>query len=197
MTNLKPSFLLLIILLASTNDLWPVLSHGEDDRVREACSVTRFQDLCIHSLASFSKTAKRSPYLWARAAVSVTITETKSAIVYLAKLKQEGRMQGRARTALEDCVECFHDAIDELHESLSELRDLESETFEYQMQNVETWMSAALTNEDTCLDGFLGRKGRRVEALVARVVNVTFFTSNALAMVNKLASSGGGGFNLP
>lgn len=194
MANPKPSFILLII-LASTNDLWSVVSHREDDTVREACSVTRYQDLCIHSLASFSKTAKRSPYLWARAAVSVTITETKSAIVYLAR--QEGHMQGRARTALEDCMECFHDAIDELHESLSELRDLESETFEYQMQNVQTWMSAALTNEDTCLDGFLGRKGRRVKALVARVANVTFFTSNALAMVNKLASSEGGRFNLP
>lgn len=194
MINLKPSFLLLI-LLASTNDLWRVVSHREDGGVREACSVTRYQDLCIHSLASFSKTAKRSPYLWARAAVSVTITETKSAIVYLARMRQ-GHMHDRARMALEDCMECFYDAIDELHESLSELRDLESETFEHQMENVQTWMSAALTNEDTCLDGFR-EKGRRVKAFVARVANVTFFTSNALAMVNKLASSGGGGFNLP
>lgn len=95
------------------------------------------------------------------------------------------------RAALADCIECFGDAVEELHSSLRELQRLENGTFEYQMGNVETWVSAALTNEDTCLDGFGGYKGKVVGEVRAKVLNATYFTSNALALVNNLASSGG------
>ncbi|KAL0420037.1 UNVERIFIED_CONTAM: Pectinesterase inhibitor 6 [Sesamum radiatum] len=126
-----------------------------DGYVRDACSVTRYPDLCIRSLSSFSSTAKHSPSKWARAGVSVAIGEAK-------------------RVA----------------RSLYVLRKLSVRDFGSQVEDVATWVSAALTDEDTCLDGFDEQRGKRIKPLINRVSNVTYMTSNALALINKLATAG-------
>ncbi|XP_057483121.1 pectinesterase inhibitor 6-like [Actinidia eriantha] len=165
--------------------------------VREACSVTRYQDLCVHSLVSFSTTAKQNPSIWARAGVSVTISEAKSVAQYLMKVKSHGSLRGRNQMALNDCIECFQEAIDNLHQSLDVLRKLNNPSFYAQLWDVTTWLSSAMTDQDTCLDGFDGQKGKDVKLLLTRVSNVTCITSNALALVNKLATTGPESVNSP
>ncbi|KAK9983692.1 hypothetical protein SO802_033217 [Lithocarpus litseifolius] len=165
--------------------------------VQEACSVTRYPDICVRSLASFSSTAKRSPRKWARAGVSVTIGEVKDVAQNLKKLKKYRFMKGKNRIALSDCVECIQDALDELHKSLDVLRRLSKSTFNEQMSDLNTWISAALTDEDTCLDGFEDQKGKQVKLLQNQVLNATYITSNALALVNKLAATGLASITVP
>ncbi|XP_059664308.1 pectinesterase inhibitor 6 [Cornus florida] len=166
------------------------LAYG-DSYVRNACSVTQYPDLCMHSLSSFSSTAKDSPTKWARAGVSVTINEAKRVARYLVKLKKGGTITGgRNRGALSDCIECLQDTVDNLHRSLGVLRKLNGQTFGSQMGDVTTWVSAALTDEDTCLDGFDGQRGKKANLVRNRVSKISCITSNALALVNKLATSG-------
>ncbi|CAN6200539.1 unnamed protein product [Urochloa humidicola] len=64
-----------------------------------------------------------------------------------------------------------------------------SPAFKWHLSNVQTWCSAALTDENTCLDGLSG--GRGVDpgtraAIRGKVVEVAQVTSNALALVNKV-----------
>ncbi|GFP85586.1 21 kDa protein [Phtheirospermum japonicum] len=163
--------------------------------VEDACSVTHYRALCIRSLSPFSSVAKGNPSLWARAGVSVTIGEAKRVAQYLATLKKnKTMMRGRNKIALSDCVECFQDTLDNLHQSLYVLRKLSVRKFGSQVDDVATWVSAALTDEDTCVDGFdegKGKgKGKRVKSVINRVSNVTYLTSNALALINKLATAG-------
>lgn len=99
-------------------------------------------------------------------------------------------MRGRDRVAVSDCVEVFEAAIDELHRSLGVLRRLSRRDFEAQIGDLTTWVSAALTDEDTCIDGFEGERGKQVNLIRNRVVKAGYITSNALALVNKLAASG-------
>lgn len=172
-----------------TNTSQLVFAKGQYN-AREACRVTRYPDLCIRTLAPFSLSAGRSPSKWARAGVSVTIGEVKNVQAYLAKLKRQGHMRGRNRVALSDCVVSFSDALDELYRSLGVLRRLSRSTFGTQMGDLNTWISAALTDEDTCLDGFQGNKERRIKMLQNRVLEVYNVTSNALALVNRLSTTG-------
>ncbi|XP_072997701.1 pectinesterase inhibitor 9-like [Typha latifolia] len=103
--------------------------------------------------------------------------------------KDEG---GVGRQAVADCEDCFEEAVGELRDSVEELTRLEEETFRWQMSNVEAWVSAALTNQVTCLDGLEGCKGRREVGVVRKkVVNATRATTNALDLINQLASSRG------
>ncbi|XP_010069915.2 pectinesterase inhibitor 6 [Eucalyptus grandis] len=178
----------LLLLLWLTN----VAARGRGPSyVQEACSVTQYRELCVRSLASFSGSAKRSPSRWARAGVSVSLSEVKNAGRYLEKVYTSRSLRGRNRAALSDCLECFQDAVDNLHKSLGLLRMLTRNDFNDRMSDLLTWMSAALTDEDTCLDGFEGQTGgRAVRAIHNRVQRVTYYTSNALALANKLASTG-------
>lgn len=186
------SMLVMVIVLASAE-------NGET-YVRDACSVTQYTEVCIHSLASFSNTAKRDPRIWARAGVSVTIGEAKRATAYLAKLKNKKTGGGRRRNnhnrnqvAVLDCIDLFQDTLDNLHRSLGVLREVGAgHDFQSQMEDVTTWISAAITDEDTCLEGFTNTDSsrNRYELLQKQVLNTTYATSNALALVNKLGITG-------
>lgn len=189
--------IMLVLFSCLTNlGLLASISENGENYVQDACSVTRYHDICIRSLSPFSNTAKRSPSKWARAGVSVTLTEAKGVSQYLINLKKQRTMTGRNRIALSDCIECVQDAIDNLHKTLAVLRNLNGRTFDTQMSDVNTWMSAALTDEETCLDGFDSRKRKQVKSLRKQVLNVSYITSNALALCNKLASTGAQGIIL-
>ncbi|KAK6940993.1 Pectinesterase inhibitor domain [Dillenia turbinata] len=183
------------ILLSWLTNLGTSVSQNGKRYVEDACSVTHYRDLCIRSLASFSNTAKRNPCMWARAGVSVTISEAKRVAQYLIRVKKQRHMRGKNRVALSDCIECIQDSLDNLHRSLDVLRKLSGRTFDAQMSDVTTWMSTSLTDEETCLDGFEGQRGNQVRMLRSQVQNVTYITSNALALAAKLASTGAGGIN--
>lgn len=181
---------MLFMLLAWLAKSGDSASGNKHNFVRDACSVTTYRDLCIHSLAPFSSSARNSPGKWARAGVSVTIGEVKNVTQFLYELKRNNLMRGRNRLALLDCIECFQNTIDELHKSLGILRKLSAREFDRQMADLTTFVSAALTDEDTCLDGFEGQKARQVNLLKNRVLKTTYLASNALALVNKLATTG-------
>ncbi|KAL6988196.1 hypothetical protein U1Q18_013943, partial [Sarracenia purpurea var. burkii] len=98
----------------------------------------------------------------------------------------------RASAALHDCSTVFGDAIDQIRGSLMQMKRLGSggESLRFQMSNVQTWMSAALTNEETCIDGFqnVDDDGRVKAEVCDRAVKVKEVTSNALALVNNFAA---------
>ncbi|MCL7022062.1 hypothetical protein MKW94_012758 [Papaver nudicaule] len=168
-------------------------SEEGDEYVRSACSVTRYQDICIRSLEAYSNSAKHDSRKWAQAAVTVTLAEAKNMTHYLNKLKHKKsiRKKGRRqRIDLSECIDCFEETVENVKNSLHELRKLNGKTFDVQMGNVETWMSSALTYEDTCIDGFENRKGKQVKLLRSRIMKLSYITSNALALVSKLASAG-------
>ncbi|XP_074279007.1 pectinesterase inhibitor 6 [Silene latifolia] len=159
--------------------------------VQQACSVTRYQKICLKTLASYSNKARRSPSRWARAAVSVTIGDVKVVAEYINNVNRYSHVSGRRnKAALLDCVENVQDTLNNLHKSLDVLRSLSYSRFEEQMSDILTWLSAALTDLDTCIDGFEGRKGRLIGRLCYKVQNSSFITSNALALANKLATTG-------
>lgn len=60
------------------------------------------------------------------------------------------------------------------------------------MSNAETWVSAALTNEDTCLDGFEGVESKVKSDVKRKIRNMARVTSNALYMINRLDENSGG-----
>ncbi|CAN1238761.1 21 kDa protein, partial [Linum grandiflorum] len=100
----------------------------------------------------------------------------------------------RAASAVHDCLSSFGDAVDEIRGSLKQIRELGesgSSEFRFQMSNVQTWMSAALTDEETCTDGLeeVG-EGEVKEAIGKRAEVAKKFTSNALALVNSYAAAG-------
>lgn len=186
--NIYIVYTLILIFLAQF--CTPTLANGKTSYVHDACSVTRYPNICIQTLAPYTNKAKRSAIKWARAGISVSISEAKDTCQFLIGLKKKQSMRGRNKIALLDCIECFEDSVYHLHNSLKVIRKLNKQDFFKQIDDVNTWVSTALTNEDTCLDGFGDRVGKEINYVCNKVTNMSYITSNALALVTKLANSG-------
>lgn len=111
----------------------------------------------------------------------------------MAKLTKFKGLKAREYGAIKDCLEEIGDSADWIQKSIQELNAAsksKGKDFLWHMSNVETWVSAALTDQNTCLDGFSGRAldGRIKNSVRARVTNVAQVTSNALALVNQFAA---------
>jgi pectinesterase inhibitor-like protein len=152
--------------------------------LKRACDGTPHRNLCTRSLAPFSNSVpKDSPRGWAHVAVSVAMSEYQRISTYLAE-KHQGS------PAYTDCNECMRDGTVQLQSSEAELKELNKSKFQLQMNDIETWVTAALTDANTCIDGLIYYKGEQVGGVKHRVLKAVRLCSNALAFVNKLASSG-------
>ncbi|CAH8269539.1 unnamed protein product [Arabidopsis lyrata] len=181
----------LVFFLVSLNPTSSLPSKRES-YVQNACSVTRYQDLCAKTLSPFAPVAKNSPSKWARAGVSVAITDNKDVLRHLLKTRLS-TIGKRDRIALSDCRELLQDSLDSLHKSLAVLRTLRASEFQQQMSDLATWLSTSLTDKDTCLDGFektSTRSSSTVRMIRKRVTTSLYLSSNSLALLNKLAANG-------
>jgi pectinesterase inhibitor-like protein len=183
----------------TTNDL---------DFIRTSCNATLYPDVCFTSLSGYASAVQDSPARLAKLAIGVSLSQAKSTAAFLSKLsrsaaKYSGDGHQTASAVIRDCVSNVEDAVDEMRGSLRQLRDMNGrgggtaarrsvETFRFQMSNVQTWMSAALTDEDTCTDGFedMDEGGLIKTTVCDRLEEVKRLTSNALALVNTYANNG-------
>ncbi|KAI4335171.1 hypothetical protein L6164_013841 [Bauhinia variegata] len=163
------------------------------DLIRSSCSHARYPSLCLQTLSNYGGPAN-TPKDLAQAAVRVSLAQARRVSDYIrsqAASSQSKSVSKRQRVALSDCVEQLSDSVDDLSKTLNELQHLRVETFDWQMSNAQTWVSAALTNDDTCLDGFNGVDGKLKMDVKGRITNVAMVTSNALYMINRLDDSRG------
>ncbi|KAF3791055.1 hypothetical protein EJ110_NYTH15252 [Nymphaea thermarum] len=158
-----------------------------------SCLATRFPEVCYSSLSSYAPIVQRSPRQLAQAALAVSLNRARSThgfVSWLSTRKTGPRLTPREAGALKDCVTTISDSVYRISQSVGELKLLGRSEFLWHISNVQTWVSAALTDENTCMDGFnsIEVKTSRVRAMVRRhVVGVAQVTSNALALVNKIA----------
>lgn len=169
--------LLLPPLLAAASD------EPKHDLVSRSCVHASYPDICLRTLSTYGGAAS-SPRELAQVAVRVSLAHVRRATEFLAQLKGGGR---REQGALNDCVEQMGDSVEELSKTMSALQHLRrGGDFRWQMSNAETWVSAALTNEDTCLDGFREIDGKVRSDVHRKITNVARVTSNALYLINLL-----------
>ncbi|XP_073147986.1 pectinesterase inhibitor 7-like [Henckelia pumila] len=164
--------------------------------IRSSCDTsTLYPDLCYFSLVRYANAVQQDPARLARAAIGVSLFKAKRVASYISNLTSLGDYgpDPRAAAALHDCFSVFGDAVDQIRGSLKQMRRLRGarrgEELMFEMSNVQTWMSAALTNEDTCTDGLADVADGPMKIDVCdRAVRVKEVTSNALALVNSFVA---------
>lgn len=112
--------------------------------------------------------------------------------------KELKAMRAKEYPAVRDCSQQIDDSVNQLSQSIRELRRLDpiikagtgmtDDTF-WHIDNVETWVSAALTDASSCLDEFPGHRLSKMKATIkGKVLNVAQLTSNALALFHRYAA---------
>ncbi|CAJ2676114.1 plant invertase/pectin methylesterase inhibitor protein [Trifolium pratense] len=178
----------------------PTTGNNNDDTeyIRSSCNTTLYPDICYTSLSRYANAVQQNPGQLARIAIAVSFSKVHRTASYLSNLTRVADYSGnsRAALALRDCFSNLDDAVDEIRGSIKQMRQLGAagsgtNSFLFQMSNVQTWMSAALTDEETCTDGFQDVEDCPMKSDVEkRVTKVKKFTSNALALVNGYAKQG-------
>lgn len=196
--------LILSLLFASTLFLLrPVPTAAADDSglsanatanctqfIRSSCSITLYPDVCYTSLSRYANAIQQDPASLTRVAITISLANSRRMAAYVSNLSHVGDYGAdrRAASALHDCFTNFDDAVDEIRGSLKQMRqinDVDAPSFRFQMSNVQTWMSAALTDQETCTDGFEDvADGPMKVDVCAKAEKVKKHTSNALALVN-------------
>uniref|UniRef100_A0A1J3G5P0 21 kDa protein n=1 Tax=Noccaea caerulescens TaxID=107243 RepID=A0A1J3G5P0_NOCCA len=161
--------------------------------IQASCKATTYPTVCFSSLSGYANSIQTSPGRLAETALTVTVSQAQSTKLFVSRLARFNGLKKREVQAIRDCVEEINDTVDRLTKSIREVKMCGSakgrDQFWFHMSNAQTWTSAALTNANTCSDGFAGQvmDGRIKNSVRARIVNLGRGTSNALALINAFA----------
>ncbi|XP_009779202.1 21 kDa protein-like [Nicotiana sylvestris] len=168
----------------------PAAGDTNTEFIRTSCKSTTYPNLCFSSLSSRSAAIGVSPQLLAHESLTVSLETAQSTSAMMLKLAHVQGLTPREVGAMHDCVEELSDTVDELRKSLGEMKQLRGKDFDLKMNDIQTWVSAALTDEDTCTEGFAGKvmNGKVKTVVRGKILEVAHLTSNALALVNSVAA---------
>ncbi|EOA24766.1 hypothetical protein CARUB_v10018045mg [Capsella rubella] len=170
-------------------------SNSSVNFIQASCNATTYPTECVNSLISYADTIQTSPQRLAETALNITATEAQSTKVFVWQVGSLNALKKREIQAIKDCIVSIHDAVDDLTKSINEVKLCASakgrDQFFSHMSNAQTWTSAALTNANTCSDGFAGQfmDGEIKNSVQTRIVNLGRITCNALALVNAFAKT--------
>ncbi|KAF4366433.1 hypothetical protein F8388_003671 [Cannabis sativa] len=121
----------------------------EEDLVSATCKKTLYFQLCVSSLRSDPQSQTSDLRGLAVIALNLSIENGVKALSYINNLMSEAAYKGSqlASTDLSDCVDVYSDAIQNLQDSVQALNDMSFDT-------VQSFVSAAMTDSETCEDGF-------------------------------------------
>ncbi|XP_018860766.1 putative pectinesterase/pectinesterase inhibitor 22 [Juglans regia] len=189
-------FLLILVLLPHLE----ALSHGPSSKepdqtvqtlMIQACTNVDNHSSCLTNLQAELETtvgSENPTNSILSAALRNTLNEARLAIQKMTRFTALS-FSYREQIAIEDCKELLDFSVSELAWSLSEMKNiragLKSDHYE---GNLKAWLSAALSNQDTCIEGFEGTD-RHVERFISgSLKQVTQLISNVLALYTQLHS---------
>ncbi|CAL9156975.1 putative pectinesterase/pectinesterase inhibitor 22 [Musa acuminata AAA Group] len=187
--------LLLLLFLPSIYAQWSQSSSLEEAKafeeslLHQACLNITDHEACTSRISiECHRQGRTGPISILHGAVRGTIDEALRAVGTLSGLAAVSS-DLREEMAIHDCVELLGYSIDELGWSLEEISRLVLENRNIHHEaNLRAWLSAALSNQDTCLEGFDGTDGRIRHYIHSRVAEVTQLVSNLLVMYRKMRS---------
>ncbi|CAA2961199.1 pectinesterase-like [Olea europaea subsp. europaea] len=164
--------------------------------VKTTCAATLYPELCMSTIAAVPEAASsiKSSKDVLMTALNYTIITVKHNYFTVKKLAAKRKsLTVRERGALHDCLEMIDDALDELYDSESELKNygLKNYSLSDHVDNLKTLLSAAQTNQESCLDGFShdGADKTVRSALLKGQMHVFRLCSNVLAMFKNITDA--------
>ncbi|XVF27151.1 hypothetical protein REPUB_Repub14bG0081900 [Reevesia pubescens] len=163
--------------------------------VKSACSSTLYPDLCFSEVASApAATSKKvtSKKDVIELSLNITTTAVEHNYFKIKKLSAKKGLTKREKTALHDCLETIDETLDELHQAVEDLHEYPNKkSLTQHADDLKTLMSAAMTNQETCLDGFSHEDADKKirKSLIAGERYVEKMCSNALAMIKNMTDT--------
>ncbi|XP_076948218.1 putative pectinesterase/pectinesterase inhibitor 61 [Bidens hawaiensis] len=152
--------------------------------ISRVCSRTLYQNLCVNSFLDFPGSLSASDKDLVHISVNMTLGHVGRALYASTDFKNMA-MSTRVRSAYNDCLELLEDSVDQLQQSLMTVAP-DGDAHAPRMgtpDDVMTWLSASLTNQDTCTDGLTDAEEGEVKNLMKdKLKDLSELVSNTLAI---------------
>nr|XP_016489051.1 PREDICTED: probable pectinesterase/pectinesterase inhibitor 61 [Nicotiana tabacum] len=147
------------------------------------CSRTLYPSLCLNSLINYPGAKSASDSDLVHISVNLTLQRFGKAL-YISSDINNLEMNTHIRSAYDDCLELLEESVDLLSHSLNSVfpGDGGGNSPAGSTQDVMTWLSAALTNQDTCTDSFADVTGNVKDQMSENLKDLSELVSNALAI---------------
>ncbi|KAL6531380.1 putative pectinesterase/pectinesterase inhibitor 22 [Orobanche minor] len=186
---LANSFLLLTILLSCSfhvpsNGLILVQNQTLQSIILKSCDKIDNQASCLSNIQSQIKRYDQISIL--TAALHNALNEARSTIDKIATFNTLS-ISHREQLAIEDCRELLDFSVTELTWSMSEMHNVRSGLKNLHSDgNIKAWLSAALSNQDTCIEGFEGTDRRLERFIRGSLSQVTQLIGNVLTLYSQI-----------
>lgn len=194
-------FATLVHVAAAVGIVIGVNSHKSSDSqpdfavLKTSCGSTRFPDLCYSAIANVPEAAQKVTSQKAVIELSLNLTAVAVEHNYFTIEKliaTREQLTKRKKSAFHDCLETIDETLDELHKAMEDLQEYPSkESLTQHADDLKTLLSAAMTNQETCLDGFSHEDADKKvrNALLEGGVHVEKMCSNVLAMIKNMTDT--------
>lgn len=169
-------------------------SHGI---IKSACSSTLYPELCFSSITS--ELSHKDKVVSHKDVIQLALNNAykyveRNYFVVEKLLRTRKGLNKRLKTALHDCLETIDDTLDAITKAKKDLQDYPSQnkSLYKHADDLNTLISTAITNHETCLDGFSHLKAEkrfRELYLLKSQEHAEHLCSNALAMTNNLTAT--------
>lgn len=174
----------LVVVFQDNEAKKPAKASASEKAITALCQTTDYKKTCLDSLRGHNST---DPKELIQVAMQATIAHIKAAIQNSTALRQ-AQADPRAQAALDTCGDLANLAIDDLERSYSKFRQFDITNVDDILLELKTWISGAMTHQETCLDAFEkteGDAGARMKDFLKKSMQMT---SNALAMVAEIST---------
>ncbi|XP_076948424.1 pectinesterase inhibitor 4-like [Bidens hawaiensis] len=193
---------LIILFLALIHTSSQVSSNTYSTFIKTSCNSTTYPSTCLKSLLPYASTVKSNPLQLVNVALSTTLKSanatlsttlksanaTLSTVTKLSKTKQITEWEAKV---VKDCIGDIKDCMDEIKSTIKEVNNINITTNKrFAISNAQTWTSAAITDENSCIDGFSDRQMNNPavkKKIRNSIVNLARVSSNALYLINHLS----------
>ncbi|XP_076886440.1 pectinesterase inhibitor 9-like [Bidens hawaiensis] len=154
------------------------------------CRTSVYRDLCVETLLPYVSKTILGPQQLAQVSLIVCLSKAKQTKEYVNMVATH---LNESNQAIEECLDHINNGVNQITLSVKEFQRMGidgEEKFVLHEGNVQSWVSAGLTDVDMCIDGLLGDgiKGREKAIIKAKFLNVKQLASNSLSLFNRFAS---------
>lgn len=149
--------------------------------VNIVCNVTRYPNSCFTSIISLDSSPKPDPEVILKLSLQVSLNELSN----LSRSLKNLTANGDGGAALKDCEGQIEDAISRASESAAEMKGGAGEMTltEMKIGDIQTWMSSAMTDQESCLDGLEEMDSTSFREVKMMMTKSIEYVSNSLAIV--------------
>ncbi|XP_024980197.1 pectinesterase 1 [Cynara cardunculus var. scolymus] len=167
-------------------------SSSSAQSIKAVCSQTLYPDSCYSSISQLDQSNSTDPEHLLKLSLQVVFNSLSALSSSFPHSFIKSTTNDTLKQALQVCATLLDDALDYLRDSISTM-DLKSADDKLltltKIEDLKTWLSTALTNQDTCLDALqeIDPSSTLLADTKSLMQNSTHYASNSLAIVSKIS----------